>query len=218
MTAHLTLQSGDGTVSALLDERDDAVATVVLAHGAGSGMDHPFLAGVASGLAERRIATLRFSFAYREAGRRLPDRPPAAVAVWRAAMDAARELRPSLPVWAAGKSYGGRMASLAVAEGMAAAGLVFLGYPLHPPGKPAQLRDAHLYGLTVPMLFLQGTRDPFATPDLLEGVVRRIGPHAVLQWVEGGNHSFEVAGTRRPAFDIGAALASVVAGFVLPRR
>jgi predicted alpha/beta-hydrolase family hydrolase len=117
-------------------------------------------------------------------------------------------------LWAAGKSFGGRMASMAVAEGMPAAGLVYLGYPLHPPGKPEKLRDEHLYGLTLPMLFLQGTRDTFATPELLEGVVARIGPTATLQWYEGGDHSFAVAGNKRSAQEIGASVAAQVAAYL----
>ncbi len=106
---------------------------------------------------------------------------------------------------------------MAVAEGMEAAGLIYLGYPLHPPGKPEKLRDEHLYGLTLPMLFLQGTRDTFATRELLEGVVSRIGPSAVLQWIDGGDHSFAVAGRKRSAAEIGASLAPVVAGFIRTR-
>ena len=103
---------------------------------------------------------------------------------------------------------------MAVAEGMPAAGLIYLGYPLHPPGKPEKLRDEHLYGVQTPMLFLQGTRDTFATKDLLEGVVSRIGPTATLQWCEGGDHSFAVAGNKRSAEDIGASLAAPVAAFL----
>jgi predicted alpha/beta-hydrolase family hydrolase len=106
------------------------------------------------------------------------------------------------------------MASMAVAEGMPAAGLVYLGYPLHPPGKPEKLRDEHLYGLTLPMLFLQGTRDPFATPELLAAVVARIGPTASLEWRDGGGHTFEVAGTKRSPEEVGASLAGPVAAFI----
>jgi predicted alpha/beta-hydrolase family hydrolase len=131
-----------------------------------------------------------------------------------AAMDQAASHGDASPLWAAGKSFGGRMASMAVAEGMPAAGLVYLGYPLHAPGKPEKLRDEHLYGVTTPMLFLQGTRDTFATADILTDVVSRIGPSAVLQWVEGGDHSFAVAGMKRQAQDIGASLAAPVADFI----
>jgi predicted alpha/beta-hydrolase family hydrolase len=177
-------------------------------------MEHPFMRGFTRALNDDGVATLRFNFPYREAGRKFPDRPPAAIAAWRSALDAARSRSGGEPVWAAGKSFGGRMASMAVAEGMDAKGLVYLGYPLHPPGKPEKLRDEHLYGLELPMLFLQGTRDTFATPDLLEGVVARIGSGATLEWVEGGDHSFAVAGAKRSAEEIGASLAGRVAAFM----
>lgn len=106
------------------------------------------------------------------------------------------------------------MASMAAADGMPAAGLVYLGYPLHPPGKPEKLRDEHLYGLKMPMLFLQGTRDPFATHELLEAVVARIGPSATLEWLDGGDHSFAVAGVKRGAEEVGASLAVPVLEFL----
>lgn len=205
---------GDGTVSGVFARPGGAVATIVVAHGAGAGLEHPFLCGLTRALNEEGIATLRFNFPYREAGRKFPDRPPVAVAAWRAAMDAAASLSPGGPLWAAGKSFGGRMASMAVAEGMAAAGLVYLGYPLHPPGKPEKLRDQHLYGLTLPMLFLQGTRDPFATPELLEAVVARIGASAKLEWREDAGHTFDVAGHKRGAEEVGASLAPAVAAFL----
>ncbi len=126
-----------------------------------------------------------------------------------------------MPLWAsrplkrpAGKSFGGRMASMAVAEGMDAAGLIYLGYPLHPPGKPEKVRADHLYGLTLPMLFLQGTRDPLATGVLLEKVVARIGTTATLQWIEGGDHSFGIRGESRSATDAGASLAGPAAAYL----
>src|SRR3954454_9433523 len=184
----VTITVGGTTVSAVYARPDNPFATLVVAHGAGAGMDHPFLSGFTRALNDEAVATLRFNFPYREAGRKFPDRPPAAVSAWRAAMDAAAGRSGGEPLWAAGKSSGGRMASLAVAEGMPAAVLVYLVYPLHPPGKPEKLRDEHLYGLTVPMLFLQGTRDPFATPELLEAVAARVGPNAAVQWREGGDH------------------------------
>ena len=206
---------GEGTVPAAFARPDNPSATVVVAHGAGAGMEHPFMLGFTDGLNSLGIATLRFNFPYREAGRKFPDRPPAAIATWRAVMAAAAERAAEHgdtgPLWAAGKSFGGRMASMAVAEGMEAAGLVYLGYPLHAPGKPEKLRDGHLYGITVPMLFLQGSRDTFATPALLEEVVARIGPSAVLQWLDGGDHSLAVAGLKRSAAEVGASLAEPVA-------
>ncbi|TQJ40847.1 hypothetical protein FBY33_2941 [Arthrobacter sp. SLBN-112] len=214
----LTVTVSDTTFSAAYLRPADPTATVVVAHGAGAGMDHPFLRGFTDALNGLGLATLRFNFPYREAGRKFPDRPPAAIAAWRAAMDTARARADangdSGPVWAAGKSFGGRMASMAVAEGMEASGLVYLGYPLHAPGKPEKLRDEHLYGMTTPMLFLQGTRDNFATPGILADVVARIGSNAVLQWVEGGDHSFAVAGKKRATDEVGASLAAAVAAFI----
>ncbi|MFE4198499.1 alpha/beta family hydrolase [Paenarthrobacter sp. NPDC056912] len=209
-----TITVGETEVSALYLRPDQPFATLVVAHGAGAGMEHPFLQGFAEAMAGEGVATLRFNFPYREAGRRFPDRPPLAIATWRAVMEKAEELADGEPLWASGKSFGGRMASMAVAEGMPARGLVYLGYPLHAPGKPEKLRDEHLYGITVPMLFLQGTRDTFATPDLLEGVLARIGPTATLQWTPDGDHSFGVKGIKRSAGEVGASLAPAVAAFL----
>lgn len=210
----ITITVGESDISALHIRPDSPFATLVVAHGAGAGMEHPFLQGFAKAMADEGVATLRFNFPYREAGRRFPDRPPLAIATWRAVMDKAAELGEGEPLWAAGKSFGGRMASMAVAEGMHASGLVYLGYPLHAPGKPEKLRDEHLYGVTTPMLFLQGTRDTFATPELLESVVEKIGPTASLQWSEGGDHSFAVKGVKRGASETGASLAPAVAAFL----
>ncbi|NUP73135.1 MAG: dienelactone hydrolase [Sinomonas sp.] len=207
-----------GRVSAAVRVPDGADAMVVVAHGAGTGMDHPFMVGYCDALNELGFATLRFNFAYVEDGKKLPDRPPKAIAVWAAVVDEARRRAPGLPLWAAGKSFGGRMASMAVAEGeMDAAGLVFLGYPLHPAGNPAKLRDEHLYGLTLPMLFLQGTRDTLATAELLEGVVAKL-PNATLAWQEDADHSFAIKGVKRTPFAIGASLAAPTAEFVRAAR
>ncbi|HKU29857.1 MAG TPA: alpha/beta family hydrolase [Arthrobacter sp.] len=205
----------DGTqISAIYARPEKPFATLVLAHGAGAGMEHPFLGGLAQALNDDGVATLRFNFPYREAGKKFPDRPPAAIAAWKAVMNEAAARSDGEPLWAAGKSFGGRMASMAVAEGMPAAGLVYLGYPLHPPGKPDKLRDEHLYGLTLPMLFLQGTRDTFATPELLEGVVARIGPTATIGWQDGGDHSFARKGVKEGAGSVGASLAPDVSAFL----
>jgi predicted alpha/beta-hydrolase family hydrolase len=214
----ITIVLGETPVSGVYARPDSPFATLVVAHGAGAGMEHPFLSGFTRALNEESVATLRFNFPYREAGRKFPDRPPAAIAAWRAAMEEAASRSRGEPLWAGGKSFGGRMASMAVAEGMPAAGLVYLGYPLHPPGKPEKLRDEHLYGLALPMLFVQGTRDPFATPGLLEGVVAAIGPSAALEWRQGGGHTFEVAGLKRSAEDVGASLAGPVAAFMKRHR
>ncbi|WP_438853835.1 alpha/beta hydrolase family protein [Agromyces sp. M3QZ16-3] len=215
----LSIDVGDGIgeVPAVLRRPDDATATLVVAHGAGAGKEHPFLTGFCRAIGGLGVATLRFDFPYRAAGRRFPDRPPVAIATWRAVMAAARvEASDGEPVWASGKSFGGRMASMAVAEGMDAAGLVFLGYPLHPPGRPEKSRDEHFPELAgVPMLFLQGRNDPFAIPnDQLDELVGGLAPAAVLDWIDDANHSFEVKGAKRPAGEIGAGLAPRVAEFI----
>ncbi len=219
----LTVELDGGPVSAIAGRAAGATpsaATIVVAHGAGAGMEHPFMSGYTRALNDAGFATLRFNFAYREAGRRFPDRPPAAIAAWRevvavATARATEAGRAGAPIWAAGKSFGGRMASMAVAEGLDVAGLVFLGYPLHAPGRPEKPRDEHLPGITVPMLFLQGRNDPFAIPnEQLDQVAERVGPNAVVEWIEGGNHSFEVKGAKRPAAEIGAGLAAPTAEFV----
>lgn len=207
-------------VSGVYSRPVDATATIVVAHGAGAGMEHPFMSGFTRAMHELGYATLRFNFPYREAKRRFPDRPPVAIATWRAAMSVAAERAadagaPGEPLWVSGKSFGGRMGSMAVAEGMAAAGLVYLGYPLHPPGKPEKARDEHLPGITVPMLFLQGRNDPFAAPnEQLDELVARIGPTATLEWIDDANHSFEIKGRKRPAAEIGASLAPRAAAFI----
>lgn len=211
---NIRIHVGDGAVSGAYARPADAFATLVLAPGAGAGFDHPFLVGFTRAMNREGVATLRFNFPYREAGRRVPDRAPTAIAAWRAAMDVAIARSHGEPVWAGGKSFGGRMASMAVAAGMPAAGLVFLGYPLHPPGKPEAMRDAHLYGLDLPMLFLQGTHDPFATVDELEQVVERIGAPATLQWLADANHSFEIRGAKRTPAEVGASLAPAAVSFL----
>jgi hypothetical protein len=189
---------------------------LVVGHGAGAGMDHPFIVGFCEALPEEGIAALRFNFPYMEAGRRSPDQAANAIAAYRAAFDAATEHAGGRPVMAGGKSYGGRIASMAAADGMPAAALVFLGYPLHPPGKPDRLRDEHLYALEIPMLFLHGTKDPFAEPTRLAAVVARLGDRATLVDVDGAGHSFERS-RKDDAGEIGASLAPIVAGFVRER-
>jgi predicted alpha/beta-hydrolase family hydrolase len=191
-----------------------ADAALVLAHGAGSGMRSPFMAGFAEEIGRLGVATLRFEFPYMQAGRRAPDRPQVLLNSWREAFAEGVERASGRPVFAGGKSMGGRIASMAVAEGMAAAGLVFLGYPLHPPGRPEKMRDAHLDAVPVPMLFLQGSRDTFARPDLLADVVARLGPRAHHVEIAGGDHSFRVPGGPRDAALIGASLAEPAARFI----
>ena len=205
---------GRGDVGGAYGRPAGASATLVVAHGAGAGMDHPFMAGFTRALSDLGIATLRFNFPYMEAGRRGTDTPAVAVAAWHAVFEAATARAAAAePVWAGGKSFGGRMASMAVAAGMPAAGLIFLGYPLHPPGKPERVRADHLYGIQVPMLFLQGTADPFATSAVLEPVLARLGDRATLHSVDGG-HSLERSRSDDPR-QIGASMGPVVAEFML---
>jgi uncharacterized protein len=189
-------------------------AVLVLAHGAGSGMRSPFMAGFSEEIGRLGVATLRFEFPYMQAGRRAPDRLPVLLAAWREAFAEGVSRADGRPVFAGGKSMGGRIASMAAAEGMPAAGLVFLGYPLHPPGRPEKIRDGHLPDVPAPMLFLQGSRDSFARPDLLAGVIDRLGPRAEYVEVAGGDHSFRVAGGPRDAAVIGASLAEPAARFI----
>jgi predicted alpha/beta-hydrolase family hydrolase len=180
-------------------------------------MEHPFLAGVASGLAANQVAALRFNFPYREAGRRSPDKPSVLLEAWRAALEEAARRSNGRPLAASGKSLGGRMASMLAAEmgGMfPAAALVFFGYPLHAPGRPEKPRDAHLQSIRIPMLFIEGTGDPLARFDLVQDLVSRLGPTARLHVVEGGDHSFRVKGRRRPDDEIGEELGRVAAGFL----
>jgi len=191
-----------------------ADAVLVLAHGAGSGMRAPFMEGFAEEIGRLGIATLRFEFPYMQAGRRAPDRPPVLLDAWRGAFAEGGSRAAGRRVFAGGKSMGGRIASMAAAEGMPAAGLVFLGYPLHPPGRPEKIRDAHLPDVPVPMLFLQGSRDAFARPDLLAGVLARLGPRAEHVEITGGDHSFRVPGGPRDARVIGASLAEPAARFM----
>jgi predicted alpha/beta-hydrolase family hydrolase len=208
---------GGAALPGLWATSDGAGCLVVLAHGAGSGMRSPFLEGFAAEMAALGHASLRFDFPYMAAGRRAPDRPPVLIAAWRAAFAEAGRRAGGRPIAAAGKSMGGRIASMAAAEGMPATALVFLGYPLHPPGRPEQLRDAHLGSVAAPMLFLQGTRDTFAQPDLLHAVVGRLGARAKLLEVEGADHSFKTRGERRDARKIGASLAPAAARFLALR-
>ena len=183
-----------GGVSGLLLRPNDARLLYVLAHGAGAGMRHPFLEAISQRLAEQGVATLRYQFRYMEQRSRRPDPPAVAAATVRAAVAEAARLAPGLPLVAGGKSFGGRMTSTAQAEEPlpGVRGLVFLGFPLHPPGRPDDKRADHLARVTIPMLFLQGTRDAFADLELLRPVAKRLGDRATLHLVEGGDHSFKV--------------------------
>ncbi len=208
------IETGSGAVGSVLIAPRASVATLALAHGAGAGMDHPFMAGFARGIAGHAVASLRFNFPYIERGRRSPDPERVLRETWLAAFEAATSSSDGRPVLAGGKSLGGRIASMLVADGLPAAGLVFLGYPLHPPGKPERIRDEHLYRIRVPMLFVEGTADPFASPDMLDPVIRKLGKRADYLPVEGGDHSFNVKGKRRGAHEVGAMVAELAAPFV----
>ncbi len=182
------------TDDALLVRPHDARLLYVLAHGAGAGMRHHFLAQAADVFAGRGIATYRFEFPYMQAGKSRPDSPGVAESAVRKAVAAAAHAAPGLPLIAGGKSFGGRMTSQAQAHEPlpGVRGLVFLGFPLHAPGKPGTSRAEHLTSVDVPMLFLQGTRDEFAQLDLLEQVVKGLGDRATLHLIADGDHSFRV--------------------------
>jgi predicted alpha/beta-hydrolase family hydrolase len=183
-----------GRVSAILTRPAGARVLYLLAHGAGAGMRHRFMEAVAGRLAERDVASLRYQFPYLEAGARRPDPPAVLEATVRAAVATAAEVAPDLPRIAGGKSMGGRMTSGAQAHAPLpdVRGLVFLGFPLHPPRRPGEERAAHLAAVRVPMLFLQGTRDDLADLGLISGVCARLGAGATLHVVEGADHAFEV--------------------------
>ena len=186
--------TGHGEVSALLLRPAAARWLLALAHGAGAGMSHPFLAKLAEELAETGIATLRYQFPYMEARRGVPDRPEALIATVAAAADAAAGAAPGLPLLAGGKSLGGRMTSHAAAQGLLprVKGLVFFGFPLHPPNRPGTKRAEHLGKVLQPMLFLQGTRDTLADLSLLRPICAKLGARATLHIVPEADHSFHV--------------------------
>jgi predicted alpha/beta-hydrolase family hydrolase len=186
--------NGTETVSGLLLVPEQALACFVLAHGAGAGMTHPFMTAVAEGLFARRMATLRYQFPYMEHASKRPDRPALAHATVRAAVTSASRLTPALPLIAGGKSFGARMTSQAQAQRPLpnVSGLAFLGFPLHPAGKPSDDRAAHLSDVRVPMLFLQGTRDALADNQLLAGVLRRLSSLVTLHLIDQADHSFHV--------------------------
>ena len=185
---------GAGQVSAILARPARAHALLVLAHGAGAGMRHPFLESLARELAAAGVATLRYQFPYMEQRRKAPDRPEFLTETVRAAVAAAVERAAGLPVFAGGKSMGGRMTSLAASQQKldGVRGLIFVGFPLHPPNKPGVERAEHLHSVGLPMLFLQGTRDPLAQLDLLDPVCAGLVPAPTLHIVDTADHSFHV--------------------------
>ncbi len=181
-------------VSAIALIPDDAMAALVLGHGAGAGMTHPFMESVAHGLAEHRVATLRYQFPYMEQGRKPPDRPEVLLPTVRNAVSEASRTLDGLPLFAGGKSMGGRMTSMAAAEGLLEPlrGLVFLGFPLHPPQRKGTERSAHLSDVSHPMLFVQGDRDKLFDLELGRPVLSKLGPMASLHVVAGADHGFSV--------------------------
>lgn len=188
-----TIPREDGAVSALLRLPPGAKALLVLGHGAGAGMRHPFMEEVSQRLAGLGVGTLRYQFPYMEKGSGRTDSPAVATATVRAACEVARAEFPSLPLFAGGKSFGGRMTSTAQADAPLSGvrGLVFLGFPLHPPKRPGTTRAEHLSLVKIPMLFLQGTRDDLADLTLIREVTGKL-PVAKLEVIEGGDHSFAV--------------------------
>jgi predicted alpha/beta-hydrolase family hydrolase len=189
----ITLADGQ-QVSGLLQVPGEARACIVLAHGAGAGMGHSFMAAVANGLAERGIACLRYQFPYMERGSKRPDLPPLAHATVRAAVAEAARRLPGVLLVAAGKSFGGRMSSQAQAASPlpGVRGIAFLGFPLHPAGQPSAERGKHLSKVEVPMLFLQGTRDELADLTLVRTLVQGLGERATLEVLDHADHSFHV--------------------------
>lgn len=174
---------------------ENARAALILAHGAGAGQKSAFMVAAARALAARGVVTATFDFPYIAEGRKLPDKGPVLEDAWRDAIanGSARPEFAGLPLFIGGKSMGGRIASQAAAERpLPISGLVFLGYPLHPPGKPAQRRDAHLPNIQLPMLFVQGSRDAFGTADEIRALLARLARSTELYEVEGGDHSFKV--------------------------
>lgn len=209
-----------GHVSGLLHLPDGAKACFVLAHGAGAGMDHPFLEAMAVELAERRVATLRFQFPFMESGSRRPDPPRVAQGAVRAAVAAAAELVPAVPLIAGGRSFGGRMASEAHAGSALAGvrGLAFLGFPLHPAKQPSTQRGRHLLAVDLPMLFVQGTRDALADAQLIETVCDELGERATLRLIEDADHGFHVrARSGRTDAEVRQEIADIVASWIASR-
>ena len=194
-TREMRIKAGDaGDVSAVVVRPAKAQRLLVLGHGAGAGMRHPFMEALAGELAAAGVATLRYQFPCMEKRQRVPDRPAVLTATVRAAVHAAAEAAPDLPLLAGGKSLGGRMTSLAASEEPLeqVEGLVFFGFPLHPPNQPSTKRAEHLARVSVPMLFLQGTRDALADLTLLRPICEGLGSRATLDVIETADHSFHV--------------------------
>ncbi|MEV8272551.1 alpha/beta family hydrolase [Microbacterium sp. NPDC077184] len=190
-------------------------ATVILAPGAGAGAAHPFMAAMAAAIADCGMSVVRFDFPYRVLGRRMPGPASHSIRAWAAVFEHVRREGDSVPIIAMGKSYGGRMASMATAEDLIDPdALVYLGYPLHPPGRPEKERAAHLPLVTVPQLFVSGSRDPFILPAERWDAIVRTCPAASIAWMEGADHSFERARDRRTAGDVAASVLAEARDFL----
>ena len=217
-TLKFTSTREQGRVSALFLRPPKAKAQLMLAHGAGTDMRHTFMEDLSQALAANQIATFRYNFPYKEkGGGGGPNGKAVLIATVRSAAEAAANAAPDLPLFAGGKSLGGRMTSLTYSEGPLpkVKGLVFFGFPLHPAGKPATERAAHLSQVDTPMLFLQGPRDALATPELLAPVVKRLGKRATLHMVEGADHGFKVLKrSGRTEEDVMLELAETVANWI----
>jgi uncharacterized protein len=208
---------GARRVSALLEAPPEARVCCVLAHGAGAGMTHPFMEAMAKGLTERSIATLRYQFPYMEHGSKRPDSPKLAQETVRAAVVEASRLVPGMALFAGGKSFGGRMTSQAQAAAPlpGVRGLAFLGFPLHPPGRPSDERGKHLFQVQIPLLFLQGTHDEFANLQLLHVLASQLGSRATLKLFQDADHSFHApARTGRRDSEIRAELLDALAEWI----
>ncbi len=206
---------GGGALPAVWRTPPRPRAAVGLAHGAGAGMDHPFLRAIHEGLAAGGCLSVRFQFPYMAAGRKAPDRAPVLEDAWRAALAALRARAPRLPVIAAGKSLGGRMATRVAADGEPVDGLILLGYPLHPAGRPERLRNDHFPRIHTPCLFVQGTRDSLCRLDLLRAALADLGAAHTLQIVDGGDHSFRVLKrSGRDQAEVDAQLLRACLGFI----
>jgi uncharacterized protein len=214
----VTIPLNDGQrLSGLLIAPPTARACYVIAHGAGAGMEHPFMGSVAEGLADRGVATLRYQFPYMERGSKRPDVPNVAHAAIRAAVATIADLAPDLSVIAGGKSYGGRMTSQAHAASPLprVRGLAFLGFPLHSAGRPSEDRGTHLFEVRLPMLFLQGSRDRVADLQVLQPLVMKLGARETLKLLLDADHSFHVgARTGRKDADVRADMLDVLARWI----
>jgi predicted alpha/beta-hydrolase family hydrolase len=209
------LQTTHGVVSIAVDGPDDASVTLVLAPGAGADMQHEFMVVVSNELTERGLRVVRFNFLYAEQGRKSPDRAAVLEDTYRSVVEHVRGLTPGQALFLGGKSMGGRIASQVVAQDVDCSGLVYLGYPLHPPGRPDRIRDDHLYRIDRPMLFVEGTRDPFCPIDTLQEVRERI-PDSTLVLIDDGDHSFKVRkASGRTTPEAWEEVASAAAGWML---